>query len=115
MRKFLVVAQCFWALRQGAGQFVVVGGDAVPFVGSGHKVDPVAHGRLHDYYHGLAFAPAAHCFASAFPDKSWFGVSKDPALTMARMNALDPGDAEAWDAMMQRFGKDAPHIFGLLG
>ena len=65
--------------------------------------------------HGLAFAPAAHCFASAFPDKSWFGVSKDPALTMARLNALDPGDAEAWDAMMQRFGKDAPHIFGLLG
>lgn len=65
--------------------------------------------------HGLAFAPAAHCFASVFPDKSWFGVSKDPALTMARLNALDPGDAEAWDAMMQRFGKDAPHIFGLLG
>ena len=65
--------------------------------------------------HGLAFAPAAHCFASVFPDRTWFGVSKDPALTMARLNALDPGDAEAWDAMMQRFGKDAPHIFGLLG
>lgn len=65
--------------------------------------------------HGLAFAPAAHCFASVFPDKTWFGVSKDSALTMARLNALDPGDAEAWDAMMQRFGKDAPHIFGLLG
>jgi len=65
--------------------------------------------------HGLAFTPAAHCFASVFPDKTWFGVSKDPALTMARLNAIDPGDAEAWDAMMQRFGKDAPHIFGLLG
>ena len=48
MRTGLVVAQCFWALRQGAGQFVVVGRDAMPFVGSGHKVDPVAHGRLHD-------------------------------------------------------------------
>ncbi|MCA3561584.1 MAG: NAD(P)/FAD-dependent oxidoreductase [Aestuariivirga sp.] len=65
--------------------------------------------------HGLAFAPAAHCFASVFPDRTWFGVSKDARLTMARLNALDPGDAEAWDAMMQRFGKDAPHIFGLLG
>ncbi|WP_374333162.1 phytoene desaturase family protein [Aestuariivirga sp.] len=65
--------------------------------------------------HGLGFAPAAHCFASVFPDRTWFGVSKDPALTMARLNALNPADAEAWDAMMQRFGKDAPHIFGLLG
>lgn len=65
--------------------------------------------------HGLAFAPAAHCFASVFPDRTWFGVSKDPALTIARLNTLDPADAAAWQAMMQRFGKDAPHIFGLLG
>ena len=65
--------------------------------------------------HGLAFSPASHCFASVFPDRTWLGISKDPALTLARLNALDTADAEAWDAMMQRFGKDAPHIFGLLG
>ena len=65
--------------------------------------------------HGLAFAPAAHCFASVFPDNSWFGVSKDPGTTLARLEAIDPRDAAAWQAMMARFGADAPHIFGLLG
>lgn len=65
--------------------------------------------------HGLAFAPAAHCFASVFPDKSWFGVSKDVETTLARLRAINPRDAEAWSAMLQRFGADAPHIFGLLG
>jgi hypothetical protein len=29
--------------------------------------------------------------------------------------AIDPRDAEAWQAMLTRFGADAPHIFGLLG
>ena len=65
--------------------------------------------------HGLAFAPAAHCFASVFPDRTWFGVSKDVALTLQRLSALDPADAQAWQAMLERFGRDAPHIFGLLG
>ena len=65
--------------------------------------------------HGLAFAPAAHCFASVFPDKSWFGVSKDVETTLARLRAINPRDAEAWSTMLQRFGADAPHIFGLLG
>jgi phytoene dehydrogenase-like protein len=65
--------------------------------------------------HGLAFAPAAHCFASVFPDHTWFGVSKDLDATLARLNRINPKDAEAWSAMLARFGKDAPHIFGLLG
>ena len=65
--------------------------------------------------HGLAFAPAAHGFASVFPDQTWFGVSKDVALTLDRLNRINPKDAEAWSAMLNRFGKDAPHIFGLLG
>lgn len=65
--------------------------------------------------HGLAFAPAAHCFASVFPDQTWFGVSKDVEQTLARLNRINPKDAEAWSAMLARFGKDAPHIFGLLG
>jgi phytoene dehydrogenase-like protein len=65
--------------------------------------------------HGLAFAPAEHCFASVFPDRSWFGVSKDLDTTLARLKAINPKDAEAWTAMLDRFGKDAPHIFGLLG
>ena len=65
--------------------------------------------------HGLAFAPAAHCFASAFPDGSWFGVSKEVALTVDRLKRLNPQDAESWNRMLTRFGADAPHIFGLLG
>lgn len=65
--------------------------------------------------HGLAFAPAAHCFASVFPDGSWFGVSRDPDVTAARLEAINPHDAASWRAMLARFGADAPHIFGLLG
>lgn len=65
--------------------------------------------------HGLAFAPAAHCFASVFPNGTWFGVSKDVETTLARLRAINPQDAEAWSRMLQRFGADAPHIFGLLG
>src|SRR5688500_16153890 len=34
--------------------------------------------------HGLAFAPAEHCFASPMRDGRWFGVSKDLAATRAR-------------------------------
>lgn len=65
--------------------------------------------------HGLGFAPAEHCFASVFPDDTYFGVSKDVEKTLARLNAINPKDAAAWSAMLERFGKDAPHIFGLLG
>ncbi len=65
--------------------------------------------------HGLAFVPAAHCFASVFPDRTWFGVSKDVDATLARLKALSAKDAAAWSDMLNRFGRDAPHIFGLLG
>ena len=65
--------------------------------------------------HGLAFAPAEHCFASVFPDGTFFGVSKTPETTLARLRALNPADAEAWTRLLDRFGGDAPHIFALLG
>ena len=65
--------------------------------------------------HGLAFAPAEHCFATPFPDGSWFGVSKDLAQTVARAPAFWARDAAAWSTLLQRFSGDAPHIFGLLG
>lgn len=65
--------------------------------------------------HGLAFAPAEHCFSSVFPDGTWFGVSKTLDTTLSRLRALSPKDADAWAALLQRFGDDAPHIFGLLG
>src|SRR4051812_6404045 len=65
--------------------------------------------------HGLAFAPAEHCFASPMRDGRWFGVSKDLATTLARIEKFSAADASAWRSMLERFGGDAPHIFSLLG
>lgn len=65
--------------------------------------------------HGLAFAPAEHCFASPMRDGRWFGVSKDLAATIARAERFSSRDARAWEAMFAAFGADAPHIFSLLG
>ena len=65
--------------------------------------------------HGLAFVPATDTFATAFPDKTWFGVSSDLETTVGRIAALSPRDAEAWRSMAAAFGKQAPHIFAVLG
>ena len=65
--------------------------------------------------HGLAFVPAPHSFASAFPDATWLGVSQDVEETAARIAALSTEDAAAWRAMLAAFAKDAPHVFALLG
>ncbi|MGO9358569.1 MAG: phytoene desaturase family protein [Xanthobacteraceae bacterium] len=64
---------------------------------------------------GLAFAPAADCFASVFRDHSFLGVHTDLDKTAGGIAALSAKDADAWRAMVARFGGDAPHIFGLLG
>ena len=64
---------------------------------------------------GLAFAPAADCFASVFRDHTYLGVSKDLEKTATAIAALSAKDAAAWRAMLARFGEEAPHIFGLLG
>lgn len=65
--------------------------------------------------HGLAFVPAPHCFASVFPDGTHLGVGTDVAATLAGIRALSDEDAGAWQAMLDDFGRKAPHIFGLLG
>ena len=64
---------------------------------------------------GLAFAPAADCFASVFRDHTYLGVSKDLEKTANAIAALSAKDAAAWRAMLARFGGEARHIFGLLG
>lgn len=58
--------------------------------------------------------PVANPFASAFPDDSWLGVSTDAAATRARIAALSPRDAAAWDALLADFPSRAEAIFGLL-
>ncbi len=65
--------------------------------------------------HGLELVPAPDCFASVFRDGSSLGVSSDPAKTAAAIEAISPQDVPAWQAMQQHFGKNAPHIFGLMG
>ncbi|SDR41553.1 Phytoene dehydrogenase-related protein [Rhizobiales bacterium GAS113] len=66
------------------------------------------------FAHGLGIVGAEDCFASAFPDGSWLGVSKDMAVTSRRIAALSPADAAAWRDMVGKFASDAPHIFALL-
>jgi phytoene dehydrogenase-like protein len=65
--------------------------------------------------HGLAFVPAEHCFATPFPDGTWFGISKDLEETLERIRRRSAKDAESYSAMLRAFASDAPHIFGLLG
>ena len=57
---------------------------------------------------GLAFAPAADCFASVFRDHTYLGVSKDLEKTASAIAALSTKDAAAWRAMLARFGEEAP-------
>ncbi|MFX8676712.1 hypothetical protein ABTM32_21860, partial [Acinetobacter baumannii] len=43
------------------------------------------------------------------------GVTTNLDQTASAIATLDGQDAEAWRAMVTRFGSDAPHIFALLG
>ena len=65
--------------------------------------------------HGLAYAPAADCFASVFPGDRWLGVSNDAAATEARIAGFSAADAARWAEMTAAFAADAPHWFALLG
>ncbi|BCG91220.1 dehydrogenase [Mesorhizobium sp. 131-2-1] len=64
--------------------------------------------------HGLEFAPVADCFASAFPDGKWFGVSNDLEKTVARLAAFSAADAASWRRLVAAFPGEAEHLFRLL-
>ncbi len=64
---------------------------------------------------GLEFVAAERSFATAFADGTWLGVERDLDLTAARIAAFNGADAERWREMVAGFGRDAPHIFALLG
>ncbi|RWD63769.1 MAG: NAD(P)/FAD-dependent oxidoreductase [Mesorhizobium sp.] len=65
--------------------------------------------------HGLEFAPVTDCFASAFPDGKWFGVSNDLEKTVARLAVFSAADAAAWRRLVGAFPGEAEHLFRLLG
>lgn len=64
--------------------------------------------------HGLRFVPASHCFASVFPDGTSLGVGTDQIETANAIAALSPRDARQWSAMVDDFGRKAPHLMALL-
>jgi phytoene dehydrogenase-like protein len=64
---------------------------------------------------GLEFVPVENCFATSFGDGTWLGVSKSLSVTTDCIAKLSRQDAATWQDMVAAFGKDAPHIFGLLG
>jgi phytoene dehydrogenase-like protein len=65
--------------------------------------------------HGLEFAPVTDCFASAFPDGKWFGVSNDLEKTASRLAAFSAADAATWRKLAAAFPGEAEHLFRLLG
>jgi len=65
--------------------------------------------------HGLAFAPTAHPFASAFAGGRWLGISQDAALTTARVRSFSDADAQAWTQLTKDFPTKAESIFAVLG
>lgn len=65
--------------------------------------------------HGLDFVPVRDCFATAFPDGRWFGVSTDPNITAARVAGFSTADADRWLRMAEEFRRDAPDILQILG
>lgn len=65
--------------------------------------------------HGLEFVPVADCFASAFPDGRWCGVSTDLDRTAARIAGFSKADADAWRALVAAFPGEAEHLLRLLG
>jgi phytoene dehydrogenase-like protein len=64
---------------------------------------------------GLELVPAPHCFTSVFRDGTALGVGTDVAATVSAIGELSQADAAAWQRMLADFGRDAPHIFALLG
>lgn len=65
--------------------------------------------------HGCEFVPVDRPFASSFPDGRWAGVSTVGTETLEALQALSPEDAQTFQTLLQGFGAEAPHLFGLLG
>jgi hypothetical protein len=53
-------------LRQRNVQLFLIGRFTVPFVGTGHKINPVAHGGFHQNNHRLSLSAALFGFAEYF-------------------------------------------------
>lgn len=64
---------------------------------------------------GLEFVPADKCFASAFPDDSWLGITNDADRNAREISAFANSDSQIWKEMSAQFPERAEHIFAILG
>lgn len=64
---------------------------------------------------GLSFVPAQNCFASAFPDGRWLGVTTDQELNKQKISAFANNDSTKWSELTSDFPQQAEHIFAILG
>lgn len=76
-----------------------------PFFAS-HKNDLIRH--------GLELVKTDKSFATAFPDRSWFGVEAGVGLTSGGNARISEHDAAAWQALTRRFRAEATYLGGLL-
>ncbi|WP_416370180.1 phytoene desaturase family protein [Tritonibacter mobilis] len=64
---------------------------------------------------GLGLVPAERCFATAFGEDRWLGITNDPERNLHNISAFANNDAETWRALSDQFPARAAHIFALLG
>ncbi len=64
---------------------------------------------------GLSFVPAERCFATAFGDDTWLGITNDRSRNAKNISAFANNDGEAWGALSDQFPARSEHIFALLG
>ena len=64
---------------------------------------------------GLSFVPAERCFATAFGDDTWLGITNDRSRNAKNISAFANNDGEVWGALSDQFPARAEHIFALLG
>jgi phytoene dehydrogenase-like protein len=65
--------------------------------------------------HGFDYCHTPHPTAVLRPDGQAVVLSMDRAANVARLNALAPGDGDAFAAAADGVGADAPFLFALLG
>ncbi|MDE0531510.1 MAG: NAD(P)/FAD-dependent oxidoreductase [Albidovulum sp.] len=65
--------------------------------------------------HGLEFASADNCFATAFPDGRWLGIGTDLNATVAKIAEFSREDALVWYRLATEFPEEAEQYFSLLG
>ena len=65
--------------------------------------------------HGLEFAAAENCFATAFSDGRWIGIGTDLSANVEKIAEFSSEDAAVWNRLATEFPKEAEEFFTLLG